>query len=117
MKCFNRLIKSQIIVVCWILLTRFPTLAQETPEEVPKSPVDIDPQLTESADQITEAAEKFGLGNSPFAPFLISLVTTAVLGLFFYYIVFAILRAIFRKFKTDLPLVTLGTATYQKYCS
>ena len=110
MKFFNRLIKNQIIVACWVVLTRFPTLAQEIPEEAPKSPVDIDPQLTESVDQVTEAAEKLGLGNTPFAPFLISLVTTAVLGLFFYYIVFAILRAIFRQFKTDLPLVTLGTA-------
>lgn len=109
MKIFNRLIKSQIIVAGWIALTQLPTLAQENSEEVPTSPVDIDPQLTESADRAAEAAEKLGFGNTPYAPFLISLATTAVLSLFFYYIVFAILRSIFRRFNTDLPLVTLGT--------
>jgi MscS family membrane protein len=114
MKTLNRLLPSSVILFFWITLSRLPALAQEaaeeSAEETPQAPVDLDPQLTESADQVTEATEKLGLSNIPYAPFLISLGATVVISLLFYYIVFAILRAIFRRFKTDLPLVALGTA-------
>lgn len=114
MKTLNRLLPSSGILFFWITLSRLPALAQEaaeeSTEETPQAPVDLDPQLTEGADQVTEATEKLGLSNIPYAPFLISLGATVVVSLLFYYIVFAILRAIFRRFKTDLPLVALGTA-------
>jgi MscS family membrane protein len=114
MKTLNRLLPSSVILFFWITLSRLPALAQEaaeeSAEETPQAPVDLDPQLTEGADQVTEATEKLGLSNIPYAPFLISLGATVVVSLLFYYIVFAILRAIFRRFKTDLPLVALGTA-------
>ena len=114
MKTLNRLLPSSVLLFFWVTLSRLPVLAQEateeSAEETPKAPVDLDPQLTESADQVTEATEKLGLSNIPYAPFLISLGATVVVSLLFYYIVFAILRSIFRRFKTDLPLVTLGTA-------
>jgi MscS family membrane protein len=109
-KLLNRFIPASIIVFFWIALTRIPVLAQEGSESAPKAPVDLDPQLSESAEQVTEAAEKLGLNNIPYAPFLISLGVTVVFSLFFYFVIFAILRAIFRRFKTDLPLAALGTA-------
>jgi MscS family membrane protein len=114
MKTLNRLLPSSVILFFGITLSRLPALAQdaaeESTEEAPQAPVDLDPQLTEGADQVTEATEKLGLSNIPYAPFLISLGATVVVSLLFYYVVFAILRAIFRRFKTDLPLVALGTA-------
>jgi MscS family membrane protein len=114
MKTLNRLLPSSVLLFFWVTLSRLPVLAQEateeSAEETPKAPVDLDPQLTEGADQVTEATEKLGLSNIPYASFLISLGATVVVSLLFYYIVFAILRAIFRRFKSDLPLVALGTA-------
>ncbi len=114
MKTLNRFLPASVLLFFWITLSRIPALAQdaaeEAAEEAPKAPVDLDPQLTEGADQVNEAAEKLGVSNIPYAPFLISIGATVVVSLLFYYVVFAILRAIFRRFKTDLPLVTLGTA-------
>jgi MscS family membrane protein len=110
MKTFNRFIPTSITLFFWTALVRLPAIADESAEEAPKAPVDLGPQLTESADQVTEAADKLGFSNIPYAPFLISLGATVVISLFLYYIVFAILRAIFRRFKTDLPLVAIGTA-------
>lgn len=113
-KLLNHFIPTSLVVTLWVVLVRTPALSQdssgEAAEEVPKVPVDLDPQLSESADQVTEVVEKLGLSNIPYAPFLISLGLTAVFGLFFYYVVFAVLRGIFRRFKSDLPLAALGTA-------
>ena len=96
----------------WTLVTRLSAIAQDAPEEAEEgAPLpDLDPQLTEGAEQITEAVDKLGWGDIPFVTFFITLGATFVVSGFVYFILFAILRAIFRGFKSDLPLVALGTS-------
>ena len=86
-KSWTRLIPTSVVIFLWTLLPRINALAQDADdasEDAPTPPVDLDPQLTEGADQVTDVAEKIGLGNIPYAPFLLSIVATLLIGLVFY---------------------------------
>ncbi|MGF1495109.1 MAG: mechanosensitive ion channel family protein [Microcoleaceae cyanobacterium] len=65
---------------------------------------------TSVVENTTQGASPANIGVLIFVPSL-SLAAAAIsFGLGFYTIVFAFLRNIFRQFKSDLPLVTLGTS-------
>lgn len=108
-KFLKRLIPTTTLLSFWFFLSQIAVFAEDGAAEGENVPVDLDPQITEGAEQVTEATEKLGLGNVPLAPFFVTIAATTVISLVFYYIIFAILRSIFRRFRNDLPLVTLGT--------
>jgi MscS family membrane protein len=64
----------------------------------------------ETLQQVTPIGEPSNVGVLTFVPFLLLIAAAIGLGLGFYTIAFAFLRNIFRQFKSDLPLVALGTS-------
>lgn len=115
MKTFlNRFAPPFLTALLWTLVSQLPIWAQEATDEAVEeaAPVvpDLDPQLTEGAQQVNEMVDRFGLGDIPFAAFLISLAATFLVVFLAYFVVFGILRSIFRNFKSDLPLVALGAS-------
>ncbi len=111
---FNRFTSPFLLALLWTLLVRIPAIAQDVAEEAAETGVpivpDLDPQLIESADQVADIVDRIGLGNIPFAAFLIALAGTFIIIFLAYFVLFSILRSIFRNFKSDLPLVALGAS-------
>lgn len=115
----------------WTLLTQVSAVEEATP---PPIPPDISTKVVEGGEQaaellteqatapIKETANQLSLDNiaissdtldfshAAFAPSLLALSATVGCCVAFYYLVFTLLRNIFRQFRSDLPLVTLGTS-------
>ena len=58
MKVLRRFISPSILALFWIWFTRIPAMAEEAVEEaaeesMPLEPDNLDPQLTEEAEQVT----------------------------------------------------------------
>jgi MscS family membrane protein len=68
------------------------------------------PDIADTLQQVIPAAESSGAGVVSFIPTLFLTGIFIGLGLGFYTLAFPLLRNIFRQFRSDLPLVALGTS-------
>jgi MscS family membrane protein len=68
------------------------------------------PDIADTLQQVIPGAEPSGTGVLSFFPSLFLTALAIGLGLGFYTLAFPVLRNIFRQFKSDLPLVALGTS-------
>jgi MscS family membrane protein len=66
--------------------------------------------IAEGLDQVVTGVSQASFGPATFLPSLFLSALAVVLGLGFYTVGFTLLREIFRRLKTDLPLVALGTS-------
>ncbi len=94
------------------MTTSISAAAASFPETSPATMDTPDPQpnIADTLQQVIPGAEQSGTGMLAFFPSLLLTAAAIGLGLGFYTIAFPVLRNIFRQFKSDLPLVTLGTS-------